>query len=68
VDEKTQEYIESFFSGVMVDGITRKLEFEQEPEDSGDESGRMVVKLIMPGSGPRMTVHLSFPRHWEPPK
>jgi len=68
MNRKTQEYIMSFFSGVMVDGITRKLEFRQEPEDFGDESGRMVVKLIMPGSGPRMTVHLSFPRDWEPPE
>jgi hypothetical protein len=60
VNNKTQEYIRAFFSGVMVDGITRKLEFSQEPEDFDDESGRIVVKMLMPDS--------SRDLQWEAPK
>lgn len=52
----TKEEITAFFSGVIVDGISREVIFPQYSEE-----GYIEVELVAPPQSGSPTVHLSFP-------
>jgi hypothetical protein len=66
VDEKTKAFIRAFFENVCVNGITRHLEFEEEPAEFGEGT---TVKLLFPSphAQEKDTVYLGFPEDWKPP-
>lgn len=57
----TRKFLEVIFRDVTVEGVTRRLEFRDEPD------GTTTVMLIAPEQLGAPTIYLGFPECWWPP-
>lgn len=62
MNPETRKFLEAFFQNVTIDGITRRLEFQDEYD------GTTTVKLVAPQQVSMPTVRLGFPEDWKPPE